>query len=168
MKSFKKVIVMLLSLAMILSMVACGTKDTQQPENPTDTNEETSGVDIVKNEIPFLTIAASDSGGEWYTMSVAINTILEDKLGIATSVGPGGGQANIYAVQNGEAQFGWSNTATLSTAVAGDAPFDDGVDYGDLRMVLSAHPGPITFVTLKGSDITSLSQIQDPWPKASR
>ena len=158
MKNLKRAGGVLLALAMALSMAACGSKETTQPENPT--SGEVSGADTVKSEIPFLTFAASDSGGEWYTMSVAVNTILEDKLGIATSVGPGGGQANIYAVQNGEAQFGWSNTATLSTAVAGDAPFDDGVDYSDLRMVFSAHPGPITFVTLKDSNITSLSQIE--------
>ena len=83
MKNLTRAVGVFLALAMALSMTACGPKEITQPEDPV--GGEASGADTVKSEIPFLTFAASDSGGEWYTMSVAVNTILEDKLGIPVS-----------------------------------------------------------------------------------
>lgn len=72
-----------------------------------------------------LVFVTGSPGGSWYPAGGAIKSAVEDIFDdVSIQVRPGGGLANIKAIEAGKAQLGMSNTISAVDAAAGKAPFD--------------------------------------------
>lgn len=72
-----------------------------------------------------LVFVTGSPGGSWYPAGGAIKSAVEDIFDdVSIQVRPGGGLANIKAIEVGKAQLGMSNTISAVDAAAGKAPFD--------------------------------------------
>ncbi len=61
-------------------------------------------------------------GGPWYAMATAISAVVQEKTGYTLEVGSGGGVVNMFAVNDGKADFGFTATEVLPAAWAGEDP----------------------------------------------
>ena len=85
-----------------------------------------------------VTIAASQQGGAWYPLAVAIGELLKSKVGLADySVLPGGGAANPVAVDEDKAAFGISTAVSTVDAFKGNPPYKRA--YGKVRLVAAQY-----------------------------
>lgn len=72
-----------------------------------------------------LIFVTGSPGGSWYPTGGAVKAAVEDIFDdVSIQVRPGGGLANIQAIDEGLAQLGMSNTISAVDAVAGREPFD--------------------------------------------
>ncbi len=62
-------------------------------------------------------------GGPWYAMATAISAVIQEKTGYTLEVGSGGGVVNMFAVNDGKADFGFTATEVLPAAWAGKDPY---------------------------------------------
>ena len=73
----KKILVIMLVLAMIFSLAACGPKETTDPEQNNAGELNIQGVDFVDKQFGYITISVPDSFGE-----------VEEKEGLYVCAGP--------------------------------------------------------------------------------
>lgn len=150
----KKFITLLLAFAMVFSLVACGDKAEVPSDDQTGT-EQTGTPEMIP-----LNMAASDIGGEYYINGALFNTIWEENIpGVVTAIQPGGSTSNIKTCANGECELAWTHSAVVDLAAQGVDPFDE--VYDGVSQILATHPAAMQCVVIRGSKLTSLSQIED-------
>ena len=72
-----------------------------------------------------LRLMTGPQGGSWYPLGGAIKNLMENNIdGVSVQVMPGGGIANVKAVEGGTAQLGFANSVSTVDAIAGKPPFD--------------------------------------------
>lgn len=113
----------------------------------------------VQAEQKFLRMFSGPEGGSWYPLGAAMMNILQNKLGIACSNGPGGGVSNAKAVNAGRADLGWSYTHTVYNAYNGRGKFKK--KYTNLRLLMSLYPGVFQIAVPRRSDIMSIADLKD-------
>jgi len=78
-------------------------------------------------------------GGSWYPLGGAIKNIMENNIdGVSVQVMPGGGIANVKAVEGGTAQLGFANSVSTVDAINGKPPFDSAA--GNVCNVATLYP----------------------------
>jgi TRAP transporter TAXI family solute receptor len=71
-----------------------------------------------------LKLAAGPQGGTWYPLAGALKNILERRVdGLWVQVLPGGGVANVKAVEIGRADLALANSVSTVDAINGEPPF---------------------------------------------
>ncbi len=71
-----------------------------------------------------LKLAAGPQGGTWYPLAGALKNILERRIGgLWVQVLPGGGVANVKAVEIGRADIAFANSVSTVDAINGEPPF---------------------------------------------
>jgi uncharacterized protein len=71
-----------------------------------------------------LRLVTGPQGGTWYPLGGALKSILEARIeGVSVQVLPGGGIANVLAVDKGQAQIGFANSVSTVDAINGEPPF---------------------------------------------
>ena len=81
-----------------------------------------------------VTVAAGSIGGSYYVMNAAMFDIFSKNIeGLAYSIVPGGSISNPIAINQGDAQCGFSFTNDLGSAVKGQEPYS--VPLTDIRAV---------------------------------
>jgi TRAP transporter TAXI family solute receptor len=70
-----------------------------------------------------LRLATGPIGGSWYPLGGAIAELMKQKAGVNVTVSPGGGVANVLAIEVGIADLGFGNTASTVDGVMGRDPF---------------------------------------------
>jgi uncharacterized protein len=96
-------------------------------------------------------------GGSWYPLGGAIANIA-DKAGIKVQVLPGAGIANVKAVNQGKADFGFGNSISTVDGVAGRAPFDSKAT--NVCNVATLYPQYFQVVANADSGIKSLGDMK--------
>lgn len=110
-------------------------------------------------EQKFLRMFSGPEGGSWYPLGAAMMSILEKKLGMSTSNGPGGGVGNCKAVNAGQADLGWSYTHTAYDAYSGRGKFEK--KNANLRHLMSLYPGVFQMVSPKSSKIMTPADLSN-------
>lgn len=147
----KKLIARVLTLAMSVALLVSCSSGRSSSDSATG-----SGTSKTLN----LSMAASDLGGEYYTIGALFNTLWEEHIpGTLTAIQPGGSTSNIKSVSNGDALLGWTHSAVVAMAREGVAPFDK--PYGGASMILASHPAAMHCMILKDSSITSISELEN-------
>ncbi|MBI3078838.1 MAG: TAXI family TRAP transporter solute-binding subunit [Deltaproteobacteria bacterium] len=109
-----------------------------------------------------LRMMTGPQGGSWYPLGGAIAEVIKREVGVTVSVRPGGGIANVEAVEVGRAEIGFSNLVSAIDAAAGRAPFKAAtrnmVHWMNLypqyfQMVVLEESGVKTVADLKGKGI---------------
>lgn len=96
-------------------------------------------------------------GGAWYPLGGAIANIA-DKAGIKVQVLPGAGIANVKAVHQGKADFGFGNSISTVDGMAGRAPFDE--KTSNVCNVATLYPQYFQVVANADSGIQSLGDMK--------
>lgn len=143
----KKVLAILLSLAMLLGMAACGSSQSQQPATETVTP-----VDLI--------IGTGATSGTYYFVGAALGNVVaqqSEKLNVMVQ-STSGGVENIKLVGDGSIDIGMCNTDGLFNAYNGKVQFDGNPQ--DVRLLMALYPSITHLITKKGSGITSWKDLK--------
>ena len=153
----KKFLALILSVAMIFALVACGSKEGDTPNTDGDTQQTdtpAAPVDIV--------IATGGTTGTYYAVGNALVTTIGDKLSLSklTAVDSGASKANVQLVTANQAQMSILQSDVLNYAhngAGGETMFDGAADTNSL-WVAGVYNETVQLVT--SPDITDISQLK--------
>ena len=100
-----------------------------------------------------IKLMTGPQGGSWYPLGGAIKNIVENAVpGASVQVLPGGGIANVKAVNAGKADMGFANSVSTVDGINGNPPFDE--KQSDVCNVATLYPQYFQVVTLADADIS--------------
>ena len=149
----KKFLALILSLAMVFALVACGDEKTDDSQN--NDGESSSPVAI--------TLATGGTSGTYYAVGGVLKTVLDSKLTLSTLnvESTGASVANVNMITDGEAQMAILQSDVINYAHEGTNSFDGAPEtnalwvagiYNETVQIL-AKPGINTVSDLKGKTI---------------
>jgi hypothetical protein len=101
-----------------------------------------------------LRFASGPQGGAWYPLAGALKSILETRVPeLSVQVLPGGGIANVLAVETNRAQLAFANSVSTLDAINGQPPFKSKATH--VCNVATLYPQYFQVVTLADSGIAS-------------
>ena len=151
----KKFLALILSLAMVFALVACGGEKTDDSQNNDGDTSSDSPVAI--------TLATGGTSGTYYTVGGVLKTVLDSKLTLSTLnvESTGASVANVNMITDGEAQMAILQSDVINYAHEGTNSFDGAPEtnalwvagiYNETVQIL-AKPGINTVSDLKGKTI---------------
>ncbi len=126
----KKLLALLLTMSMVLSLAACGSQQEGSTAPAGSTNavekETTAGGyrKLAKDE--YLSLITGSSGGGWYIMGALFNDKFESNIpGLKMTLLPGGGASNPSVINEGStAQVGFTYITNAVAAKAGSGDYE--------------------------------------------
>ncbi|HWQ37810.1 MAG TPA: TAXI family TRAP transporter solute-binding subunit [Burkholderiales bacterium] len=101
-----------------------------------------------------LRFASGPQGGAWYPLAGALKSVVEARMpGLSVQVLPGGGIANVLAVETDRAQMAFANSVSTLDAINGQPPFQNKATH--VCNVATLYPQYFQVVTLADSGIAS-------------
>lgn len=173
----RKMMALVLSAAMALSLTACGG---QSGEKPADTKaagsstaaSEASGsgdsasVDTAGVAAPGsperYSVGGGSAGGNFYIVGGGVATVVNNLLPdyfVMTAEETGGGTANLTMLQNGDVEFGVTMTSCIDEAMNGTAEWTNGKPLDKIRGMLPLYPSYLTIYALKSSNLNTLQDL---------
>ena len=151
----KKFLALILSLAMVFALVACGGEKTDDSQNNDGDTSSDSPVAI--------TLATGGTSGTYYAVGGVLKTVLDSKLTLSTLnvESTGASVANVNMITDGEAQMAILQSDVINYAHEGTNSFDGAPEtdalwvagiYNETVQIL-AKPGINTVSDLKGKTI---------------
>lgn len=115
-----------------------------------------------------LKMMTGPMGGSWYPLGGAIGEAVQKEIpGVTMAVAPGGGVANVEAVELGKCEIGFSNSSSGVDAVYGRPPFKQKMT--NMRQLANLYPQYFQMVVLEDSGIKSVADLKgkriSPGPK---
>lgn len=115
-----------------------------------------------------LKMMTGPMGGSWYPLGGAIGELIQKSFpGSTVSVAPGGGMANVVAVEGGKADIGFGNSSSSVDAVEGRPPFK--APTKNVMQLANLYPQYFQIFVLKDSAIKSVADLKGkiicPGPK---
>lgn len=160
-KAVKKFAMLLMTLALIVSLVACGETKPAGPEQvPEESTQET--VPVAE---PFVgKIVAASSGGNMHIISGALGQLIEQNLaGSKVTVETGESGSNPILVGNGEADIACTMYGNASAAVEGVDPYAEKVENVGAIANLGIHQW-IAFITSNPDYSRLEDMVADHYP----
>ena len=150
----KKFLALILSLAMVFALVACGGEKTDDSQN----NDGDSSSPVA------ITLATGGTSGTYYAVGGVLKTVLDSKLTLSTLnvESTGASVANVNMITDGEAQMAILQSDVINYAHEGTNSFDGAPEtdalwvagiYNETVQIL-AKPGINTVADLKGKKIS--------------
>ena len=155
----KKFLALILSVAMVFALVACGQKDTADtpdtPETPDAQTPAEGPVDIV--------LATGGTSGTYYAVGGVLQTVLGPKLSLSklSVESTGASVANVNMITDGDAQMAILQSDVISYAHSGTYSFEGEPEtnalwvagiYNETVQIL-AKPGINSVADLKGKTV---------------
>jgi uncharacterized protein len=101
-----------------------------------------------------LKLAAGPQGGTWYPLAGSLKNVIERHTDdVWVQVIPGGGIANVKAVEVGRAHLAFANSVSTVDAINGEPPFTERATH--VCNLATLYPQYFQVVTLAGSGIDS-------------
>ena len=158
----KKFLALILSLAMVFALVACGGEKTDDSQN----NDGDSSSPVA------ITLATGGTSGTYYAVGGVLKTVLDSKLTLSTLnvESTGASVANVNMITDGEAQMAILQSDVINYAHEGTNSFDGAPEtnalwvagiYNETVQIL-AKPGINTVSDLKGKTVYSSGQGATP------
>ncbi|OMP68442.1 TAXI family TRAP transporter solute-binding subunit [Domibacillus epiphyticus] len=147
MMKFKQLV--LLSVMCMVGLAGCGDQGSQTNSN--GSNASSSNV---------LRFYAAPQTGSWYPLAVGITEKMKknDPSLEQVSIEPGGGVANVVAINGGQGEIGFSQAMPTVDGVAGNPPFKEKTE--NVQYVASLFPHITQIVVLKDSGIKSVEDLK--------
>lgn len=105
-----------------------------------------------------LRLATGPIGGSWYPLGGAIAELMKQKAGVNVTVSPGGGVANVLAIEVGIADMGFGNTASTVDGVMGRDPFKS--KTANTRYVSTLYRQFFQIVVREDSGVKSVTDLK--------
>ena len=149
----KKFLALILSLAMVFALVACGGEKTDDSQN----NDGDSSSPVA------IALATGGTSGTYYAVGGVLKTVLDSKLTLSTLnvESTGASVANVNMITDGEAQMAILQSDVINYAHEGTNSFDGAPEtdalwvagiYNETVQIL-AKPGINTVADLKGKTV---------------
>ncbi len=115
-----------------------------------------------------LKLMTGPMGGSWYPLGGAIADSIQKGIpGVTLAVAPGGGVANVEAVEFGKCEIGFSNSSSGVDGVYGRTPFKQKMP--NMRQLANLYPQYFQMVVLENSGIKTVADLKgkaiSPGPK---
>lgn len=149
----KKVLSLILALAMVFALVACGEK---QPSNDGNTDGDKSARGNV-----IMTFGTADTGGSMYPAGAAVsqvwtNNVQGVKCNTQTSTGS---FQNCQDVSTGEVDVAVATSDVVLNAYNGTGKFADIGKLDNLRVIGAVYTSVLSGVALKSSGLTYIHEL---------
>ncbi len=163
----KKLVCLILSLVMILSLAACGAPAAPAPANdapktdaPADAAPADAAPETPKERIP-MSIGGSNPGGTAYVVGTAYADVINANVPYLnmTHEVTAGGKENIELVQNGDCEFGCGFSAFLYEAYNGIGDYE-GKPHDKLRALIPWFQYPVQICVPADSDIQCIQDLR--------
>ena len=105
-----------------------------------------------------LRLVTGPMGGAWYPLGGAIGELMKEKAGANVTVSPGGGIANVLAIDTGKAELGFGNTSSTVDGVMGREPFKAKTE--NVRYVSTLYRQFFQIVVREDSGIRSVAELK--------
>ncbi len=106
-----------------------------------------------------LKLMTGPQGGSWYPLGGAIQNIVQNNMpGTSVQVLPGGGIANVKAVEQGKADIAFANSVSTVDAIEGRGAFD--TKAKNVCNVATLYPQYFQIVALKDSGISKVADFK--------
>jgi len=105
-----------------------------------------------------LRLSTGPMGGSWYPLGGAIAELIKEKAGVNVTVSPGGGIANVLAIETGKADLGFGNTSSTVDGVLGRDPFKAKTE--NTRYVSTLYRQFFQMVVREDSGIKSVADLK--------
>lgn len=105
-----------------------------------------------------LRLSTGPMGGSWYPLGGAIAELIKEKAGVGVTVTPGGGIANVLAIETGKADLGFGNTSSTVDGVVGRDPFK--AKTQNVRYVSTLYRQFFQMVVREDSGIKSVADLK--------
>lgn len=151
----KRLLSLVLSAAMVLSLAACGKQET--PPAQSDTSNSTPPAQTYN-----YTWGACSSSSGYYALNVAVSDIINknvDNVSV-TVMETGGGAENLKFIHEGQVQFGQTSVPDIYLASKAMGAFEGTEPNEEVRILLSLLPNVYYFVVSADSGIESISDLQ--------
>ena len=137
----KKFLALILSLAMVFALVACGGEKTDDSQN----NDGDSSSPVA------ITLATGGTSGTYYAVGGVLKTVLDSKLTLSTLNVESTGEAQMAILQSDVINYAHEGTNSFDGAPETDALWVAGI-YNETVQIL-AKPGINTVADLKGKTV---------------
>jgi TRAP transporter TAXI family solute receptor len=97
-------------------------------------------------------------GGSWYPLGGAIAELIKEKAGVGVTVSPGGGIANVLAIETGKADLGFGNTSSTVDGMVGREPFK--AKTQNVRYVSTLYRQFFQMVVREDSGVKSVADLK--------
>lgn len=173
----RKMMALVLSAAMALSLTACGGQSGEKPADrkaagSSTAASEASGsgdsasVDTAGVAAPGsperYSVGGGSAGGNFYIVGGGVATVVNNLLPdyfVMTAEETGGGTANLTMLQNGDVEFGVTMTSCIDEAMNGTAEWTNGKPLDKIRGMLPLYPSYLTIYALKSSNLNTLQDL---------
>ena len=153
----KKFLALILSLAMVFALVACGGDKTDDNQGDANTEGGDTSTPVAIN------LATGGTSGTYYAVGGVLKTVLDSKLTLSTLnvASTGASVANVNMITDGEAQMAILQSDVINYAHEGTGQFEGAPEdnalwvagiYNETVQIL-AKPGINTVSDLKGKTI---------------
>ena len=165
MKISKKLISLIMALAMIASLAACGSSDANS-SSPADTNapsanESNPASPAAPANVPkFMTVGTGATGGAYYPIGVALADIMTSSLGTqATAEVTGGSLDNLQLINEGTCDIGIVQGNNMMDAYEGTGDYAGGKYENIAALFGGLSKGYFQVVVLEDSPIKTMSDL---------
>ena len=168
----KKFVALMLALVMVLTLVACGSKE----QAPADGGETTPSSETTPSgEAVKITLATGGTSGTYYAVGGVIGTVLGPKLTLSslTVESTGASKANVNMITDGEAQMAILQSDVVNYAHNGTNTFEGEVETALCGLPVSTTrpcrslPSPASTTLLTSRARPSASATSAPVPKST-
>lgn len=154
----KKILAVLLTVAMVISMTACGASTTPSAEAPAKAGETAAAEEKVETRYLTLSAVAASSGLFPYCVSLGevLSKLPELDITVAES---GGNVANTRELRIGEVSIANSISNTDYESYTGTGTTFDGDPFTDFRILWYYESTPIQVFVAEDTGISSLEDL---------
>lgn len=152
----KKILALVLALAMVMSLAACGEKSN--PSTPDDTSTDGSAPSS-----PYtIQICGATSGGTYFLIANGICQLLNDKASewfIASAQATAGTPENIRLMEEGETDFAFGQAGVVGQALNGEGAFE-GETFDNISSVTYVYPNVMQIAVSNKSGVNSFADFK--------
>ncbi len=177
-KGTRIVLSLLLATILIAGVAGCGSgsgNSASTPANPASsdstpadpapvdsTPDDSAPVDSAPVQLQNYSVGTASTGGLMYAIGAGwatiINNTMTDQYHLTAEV-TAGNMENIAMLEDGTVEFCTNGVMSVAEGYAGEAQWTGGTKYSKLRAMFPMNPMMLTAITLKGSGITTLADL---------
>ena len=159
----KKFLSLALALIMVLSLAACGNKETPSTDDTPNDNQQTEttkGLTTEERSKEFITVGTGPTSGIYFPIGGAFATALKE-YGYQTSAEATNATGqNIQNILNSDAEIAIAMQDAVMQAYTGTGAYEGKGEASDLRALMRLWPNYVQLVTVSSTGIKSVEDLR--------
>lgn len=157
---YKRFAALVMTLAMVMSMAACGSKTTAPATESGTETSQTETAEGAKSPVK-LQISTASTSGAFYNVGLAFAQTVSNHSDYmdVSAVTSAGSNENVGLLRNGETSIGCVQSDVFIDAVNGKGSFEANGPFEDLMVVLPVTAMTYHMLVQDGSDISTMADL---------